>query len=266
MEVYVSQFLLLEIEEDHEYDFWSNVNIDDTSLEMLKQLVSSYAQNEDEPLINWICICDEVKSKVKGSLLKFPRLCTYGFYLDHMHCKSLKVAFKCTLCGKTVTPSFTCKQSRFWDELTNEFCVSFLQFHFGNEPTWCEAWTRDEYRSIQNMHDKGYAFMKLRQTNVHLMNGGMKEFLIDVSNIFHQLPRIMTSYLYYVGLNTLSITKPSIFFNEKGTEHFLRPKDSFISILERSKTTLHPHHHITAHAEHTKQHRIRKNAEMIYLD
>eukprot|EP00957_Ditylum_brightwellii_P037555 2840402-Ditylum_brightwellii.AAC.1 len=63
MEVYVPKFLLLEIEEDHECDFWSNVNIDDTSLEMINVLVSSYSQNEDGPLINWIHICDEVKSK-----------------------------------------------------------------------------------------------------------------------------------------------------------------------------------------------------------
>ena len=148
MEVYVSQFLLLEIEEDHEYDFWSNVNIDDTSLEMIKVLVSTYVWNEDKQLINWIRINEEVKSKVKGSLLKSPRDCTYGFYLDNMHCKSIKVTFKCMLSGKTVTPLFTSERSRFWDELTNEFCVFFLQFHFGNEPTRCEAWTRDEYRSI----------------------------------------------------------------------------------------------------------------------
>eukprot|EP00957_Ditylum_brightwellii_P055175 4182093-Ditylum_brightwellii.AAC.1 len=43
MEVYVPQFLLLEIEEDNEYDFWSN--------------------NEDEQLINWMHIYEEVKSK-----------------------------------------------------------------------------------------------------------------------------------------------------------------------------------------------------------
>eukprot|EP00957_Ditylum_brightwellii_P087622 6670833-Ditylum_brightwellii.AAC.1 len=94
MEVYVSQFLLLEIEEDNEYDFWSNVNTDDTSLEMVKILVSTYAQNEDKQLTNWMRIYEEVKSKVKGPLLKSPRDCAYGLYLDNMHCKSIKVAFK----------------------------------------------------------------------------------------------------------------------------------------------------------------------------
>eukprot|EP00957_Ditylum_brightwellii_P009036 682975-Ditylum_brightwellii.AAC.1 len=63
MEVYVSQFLLLEIEEDNEYEFWSNVNIDDTLLEMIKVLVSTYVQNEDKQLINWIRIYEEVESK-----------------------------------------------------------------------------------------------------------------------------------------------------------------------------------------------------------
>eukprot|EP00957_Ditylum_brightwellii_P046906 3560199-Ditylum_brightwellii.AAC.1 len=57
------------------------------------------------------------------------------------------------------------------------------------------------------MHDKDYALMKLRQINEQLMNEGMKEILIGVSNVFHQLPRITTSYLYYVGLNTLSINQ-----------------------------------------------------------
>ena len=56
LEVHVSKYLPLDIEEDNKQDFWKETLLDNKSEELINTMVSSFAKNTTKPLINWIQI------------------------------------------------------------------------------------------------------------------------------------------------------------------------------------------------------------------
>eukprot|EP00957_Ditylum_brightwellii_P195852 14921698-Ditylum_brightwellii.AAC.1 len=73
MEVNVSQFVPIEIEEEEHQYFGKNNNIDESSIEIITDFVSNFVDNSDEQRINWVHVFNEVKSQRAGSLLISPR-------------------------------------------------------------------------------------------------------------------------------------------------------------------------------------------------
>eukprot|EP00957_Ditylum_brightwellii_P132185 10079274-Ditylum_brightwellii.AAC.1 len=72
MEVHVSQFLLLEIQqqkEEDEEDFWKDNNLHERSEELINNLVSAFVDDKTKSLRNWIQVFEEVKSQVDDCLL-----------------------------------------------------------------------------------------------------------------------------------------------------------------------------------------------------